>query len=294
MIIVVAAILAILSVPLTGRSLKPLGHLSIHRSWVVWASIVLQVLITSIPEFPATLGGVLHIVSFGLAAIFMWSNRHLPGAAVIAAGGLSNLIAIAANGGTMPASEWAWRTAGFAPPTDSFGNSSLVQSARVPWMGDVLAVPANWPLSNVFSIGDVAIIVGLTYLVHRTCRSRPAPSGIAALPREARAILSTLNELVLCQERVNGLIDELGEWLVADAVALSRLRGATDSSPLRELLASQSLLPSISEQAYSSRASKAAKAAKAPAASTASKASLASTASLDWLDAEIESFLVSN
>jgi len=180
-IIVVAALLAILSVPLTGASLAPLAYIHIRRSWAVWASMLLQLPITLIPEFPSTLGQAIHMFSFALAGVFVWSNRHLPGELVIAAGGLMNLIAIAANGGTMPASAWAWRTAGFPPPTDSFGNSSVVASARVPWLGDVLAVPASWPFSNVFSVGDVVIVIGLTYLVHRTCRAA-TPAVTAALP----------------------------------------------------------------------------------------------------------------
>lgn len=193
-IIVAAAVLAILSVPLTGRSLAPLAHIHIRRSWVVWASMLLQLPITLIPGFPSLLGQVVHMLSFALAGVFVWSNRHLPGELVIAGGGLMNLIAIAANGGTMPASAWAWRVAGFAPPTDSFGNSSPVPSARIPWLGDVFAVPANWPFSNVFSAGDVVIIVGLTYLVHRTCRAA-APAVAAAVP-----LASALSARVVLQE----------------------------------------------------------------------------------------------
>ncbi|MBI4882827.1 MAG: DUF5317 domain-containing protein [Actinobacteria bacterium] len=195
MIIVVAAVLTILTVPLTGRSLRPLAHLTIRRSWVIWASTVMQLLITLIPGFPAALGEALHLLSFGLAGIFVWSNRHIPGELVIAAGGLLNLIAIVANGGTMPASAWAWRTAGFAPPSESFGNSSVVHAARLPWLGDVLAVPASWPFSNVFSIGDVIIIAGLGYLVHRTCRTA------ATISAEASASLaSALSAKVVFQE----------------------------------------------------------------------------------------------
>lgn len=197
MIIVVAAVLAILSVPLTGASLAPLAHIQIRRSWVIWVSMLLQLPITLIPNFPESVGQGIHMFSFALAGVFVWSNRHLPGELVIALGGLLNLIAIAANGGTMPASAWAWRVAGFPPPTDSFGNSSVVSSARVPWLGDVFAVPASWPFSNVFSVGDLIIIVGLTYLVHRTCRAA-VPAAVAALPLaaalSARVVLQELGD----------------------------------------------------------------------------------------------------
>ncbi len=194
MIIIVAAMLAILSVPLTGRSLAPLAHIHIRRSWVIWASMLLQLPITLIPNFPESVGQGVHLFSFVLAGVFVWSNRHLPGELVIALGGLLNLIAITANGGTMPASAWAWRVAGFPPPTDSFGNSSVVASARLPWLGDVFAVPASWPFSNVFSVGDLIIVLGLAYLVHRTCRAA-VPTVAAALP-----LASALSARVVLQE----------------------------------------------------------------------------------------------
>ena len=30
-------------------------------------------------------------------------------------------------------------------------------------------MPAGWPLANVFSIGDVLIVIGGTYLAHKWC-----------------------------------------------------------------------------------------------------------------------------
>jgi len=39
-------------------------------------------------------------------------------------------------------------------------------------LGDVLAVPAAVPMANVFSIGDVLILVGFAYGLHHLCGSR--------------------------------------------------------------------------------------------------------------------------
>jgi uncharacterized protein DUF5317 len=169
-IIVVASILAILTVPLTGRSLAPLAKLAIHRAWVVWLSIGLQVAITVVPHVPNWIGQPLHLFTFALAAFFLWSNRHIPGVLLIAVGAGFNLAAIAANGGTMPASEWAWRTAGFPSMTTEFENSNVVESARLPWLGDVFAIPKGWPLANVFSVGDVVVVIAVAYFAHSWCR----------------------------------------------------------------------------------------------------------------------------
>ena len=109
------------------------------------------------------------------ALAFLWSNRHLPGAYLVAAGAALNLAAIAANKGTMPATPWAWHTAGYPVLVDHFENSNVVHGARLWWLGDVFAIPKGWPLANVFSVGDVVIVVAVAYLVHAWCR-RSLPS----------------------------------------------------------------------------------------------------------------------
>ena len=126
MIIVVASIAAILTVPLTGRSLAPLARLSLRRVWLVWLSIGLQLRDHRGAGFPNWLGQPVHLFTFALSAAFLWSNRHLPGALLVAVGAAINLAAIAANDGTMPASPWAWHTAGYPVLVDHFENSNVV------------------------------------------------------------------------------------------------------------------------------------------------------------------------
>ena len=186
MIIVVASIAAILTVPLTGRSLSPLAKLSLSRVWLVWLSIGLQLLITLIPGIPNWLGQPLHLFTFGLSAAFLWSNRHIPGALLVGIGAAMNLAAIAANNGTMPASPWAWRTAGLPVMTGDFENSNVTSDARLWWFGDVFAVPKGWPFANVFSAGDVVIVIAMAYFAHTWCR-RAAP-----VESEAPAVSSVL------------------------------------------------------------------------------------------------------
>jgi hypothetical protein len=81
-----------------------------------------------------------------------------------------NLAAIAANNGTMPASEWAWHTAGFPVLVDEFENSNVAHGARLAWLGDVFAIPKSWPLANVFSVGDIMIVLAVGYFAHTWCR----------------------------------------------------------------------------------------------------------------------------
>ena len=81
-----------------------------------------------------------------------------------------NFAAIAANNGTMPATPWAWRTAGLPTMVGDFENSNVSSDARLWWFGDVFAVPKGWPFANVFSVGDVVIVVAMAYFAHVWCR----------------------------------------------------------------------------------------------------------------------------
>jgi hypothetical protein len=178
-IIVVACIVVVLTVPLTGRSLVPLANVPLRRFWLLWLSVGLQLPITLV-TIPNWIGQPLHLVTFALAAAFIFSNRLLPGVPLIALGAGLNMAAIAANRGTMPASAWAWRTAGFPTLTGDFENSNVVSNARLSWLGDIFAIPKGWPLANVFSVGDVIVVLAFAYFVHTWCR-RPVevePQGL--------------------------------------------------------------------------------------------------------------------
>ena len=63
-------------------------------------------------------------------------------------------------------------SAGLRLSGDHFDNSALVAHPRLGYLGDVFAVPRWLPTHNVFSVGDVLILVGVGYLLHRECRGR--------------------------------------------------------------------------------------------------------------------------
>jgi hypothetical protein len=110
----------------------------------------------------------------GLA--FVWLNRAVPGLWLIAAGALANGAAIVANGGVMPTSARALRTAGLDVDPEVFANSTALADARLAFLGDVFAIPSWVPFANVFSLGDLLIAIGAAYTVHAVCGSRLVPA----------------------------------------------------------------------------------------------------------------------
>ncbi len=61
----------------------------------------------------------------------------------------------------------------------------MLDDAKLQFLGDVFATPASLPLHNVFSIGDVILLVGVFVLVHVACGSRLVPRRFRARPRGA-------------------------------------------------------------------------------------------------------------
>ena len=188
MIIVVATAVGMLSVKLVGGQLKRMAMIDLRFLWVIWVTIVVQTLIF---QMPSTLLSdfwyqVIHLGTYVAAFVFLWLNRHIPGAVAIGAGAAMNGAAIAANGGVMPASPAAWARAGL-PVFENFENSNVVADAKLAVLGDIFAIPAGWPLANVFSIGNVIIVLGGTYFAHTMCR-RPPTSNAWPAPQVPPAL----------------------------------------------------------------------------------------------------------
>ncbi len=176
MIIVAAYLVVLFSVAVTGGSLSRLATLRLSAVWAIAVAMALQIFVVNIVEgvLPEAVAAGLHLVSYGFAFWFAWANRHIVGVAVMVVGGLANLAAIAANGGVMPASAAALRAAGRPVHSTVFQNSQAVSGARLWFLGDVFAWPAPLPLANVFSVGDVLLVLGAALTLHRVCESRPA------------------------------------------------------------------------------------------------------------------------
>jgi hypothetical protein len=174
MITGVCFLLLAVTVPLLGGSLIRLGTIRLRAWWTIVAALIIQVFLIEV--FAGTLDGLvaatIHLLSYGFAFLFVWHNRHITGMALIVLGGLLNAAAIAANGGVMPAQRSALETAGIIVDSPEFENSAVVDDARLWFLGDIFAIPEGIPFANVFSIGDIILVLGGGVTVHAVGRSR--------------------------------------------------------------------------------------------------------------------------
>ncbi|MEP6954137.1 MAG: DUF5317 domain-containing protein [Solirubrobacteraceae bacterium] len=168
-----ALFICLLSVPVFDGRLGHLADLRFRAGALAVGALVAQVLIISVvPGGDGALHQVVHLATYALLAAFLWVNRSVPYLWLAAGGGALNLLVIASNGGIMPADPDALATAGVEQVPGEFANSTVLAHPHLSFLGDVFAVPASWPVSNVFSVGDAVIVVAALLALHTLCDSR--------------------------------------------------------------------------------------------------------------------------
>ncbi len=152
---------------LTGGDIRRFASLRFRHLELFYLAAAIQVLAFPFPFLPwQTSDGVarvLWLISYGLLVCGAIVNRRVTGVPVIAAGMASNIAAVVANGGHMPALPQALRAAGLGLRVHY--NSSVSATPHLPWLVDRWAVPRFIHVGNVFSVGDLVIAVGALVLV---------------------------------------------------------------------------------------------------------------------------------
>ena len=188
MIIGLAYLLVLASVPLARGRLMALADLPLRRPGAGVAAILIQIVVISvIPTRDHTLHTTLHLLPTRCSARSRSPTGGSRACRSSRSAACSNFIAIAANGGVMPDRT---RTRSRRSPrqrargrvrqlarrsTTRSCSSSATSSPR----------PTSLPLHNVFSIGDGILLLGVFVLVHVACGSRLVPRRFAARPAVA-------------------------------------------------------------------------------------------------------------
>jgi hypothetical protein len=165
-----------------------LGDLRFRFAWLAVLGFAAQVVVFSGPvtERIGALGVPLYVGSTGLVFAVLLANVGISGLAIVAVGAASNLLAIVANGGYMPAAAGALIAAGKVPAT-GYSNSAVVAD---PWLGpltDIFALPRWLPFNNVFSVGDALIGLGIALTIvlamrHAAVTAAASPTDPAGEP----------------------------------------------------------------------------------------------------------------
>lgn len=165
---------------LAGGHVSNLSRLRLRWAWLAVAGLLIQVVLFT-PTGDALAGSLapaIYVGSTGIVLIAVLRNIRLPGMPIVALGALSNMIAIASNGGAMPAGPAALAAAGLAGP-GQHTNSVVLENPAFEPLTDIYAIPAGLPFANVFSVGDVLLGIGIVIVIAAAMR-RPAPEAAPA------------------------------------------------------------------------------------------------------------------
>jgi hypothetical protein len=167
---------------LLGGHLDNLARVHFRLAPVAVLALAIQlVLFSALADGLATeLVRWIYVVSTALVVLVVLANARLTGVPLIVAGALSNLAAIVANGGLMPASPTALASLGFG--VGGHTSSILVDHPALEVLTDQFALPAWMPLANVFSVGDVVIGVGVAVAIAAAMRGRGSDGSRREIP----------------------------------------------------------------------------------------------------------------
>jgi hypothetical protein len=165
---------------LAGGRLEGLAALRIRWSAAILAGLLIQVVLftDAVAARVGDLGPLVYVASTTLVLAAVVRNREIPGIPVVALGAASNLLAIIANGGYMPAGRAALEALGKVEPV-VYSNSSVVSDPALWPLTDIFALPAWLPGANIFSVGDVLIGLGVAITIVLAMR-RPSLPGAPA------------------------------------------------------------------------------------------------------------------
>jgi hypothetical protein len=223
---------------LRGGTLAALGGATPRIPWVIPLAFAVQYAIAR-----ATGDDVLwwvlpvHMGSYVLLLAGIVANRGLPGAPMLAAGLALNALAIGANGGLMPLApeHLALNHAGVQiEPGQHVPRTKSVllprEDTHFLQLTDVLALPEGLPKRGMFSVGDVAIVLGVGWSIQGLMR-RPLP---LPLPLQQNQI-NTAGMYAGVGENVMAINMESAQLVIGAAALDARFRRLLLTNPDRAL-----------------------------------------------------------
>jgi uncharacterized protein DUF5317/MFS transporter/transketolase-like protein len=157
----------IFAVVLGGRPSR-LAEVRFRLAWTVPAALAIQLVIFTRlgSSLDTTTVQRLHIASYAILLVFAAANLRLAPLVPVLLGLVSNAAAIIANHGLMPVARGAADAVGLSPGVhENIYVGVYVGPARLSFLGDVFALPKQFPLANVFSVGDILIGIGMMLFV---------------------------------------------------------------------------------------------------------------------------------
>ncbi|SEM66456.1 hypothetical protein SAMN05192533_104276 [Mesobacillus persicus] len=150
-------------------NLSGLSNLKLKWGWVFPLLLLLQIGIYFLQNKYEVIGnfsGYIFILVYILGLLFLYINRNYPGFSIIFIGVFLNFLVMAINGGRMPVSIEA---ATVLDPSYTealkhglYGKHMLLtETTKLGFLGDIIPLSPPYPRTQVISIGDVIMNIGI-------------------------------------------------------------------------------------------------------------------------------------
>ncbi len=158
---------------LLGGRPAGLGAIKFRLAWLAVAGFLTQIVLFSAPvsDRIGDAGPLIYVASTAMVLAAVVANVRITGMPLVAIGAASNLAAIIANGGYMPASAAAVAAIGRGQ-IDTYSNSAVIPSPALEPLTDVIALPTWLPFTNIISVGDLLIGAGIVVVIVAAMRTR--------------------------------------------------------------------------------------------------------------------------
>ena len=154
-------------------NLSGLSNLKLKWGWVFPLLLLLQIGIYFLQnkfEVVGNFSGYIFILVYILGLLFLYLNRNFPGFIVIFIGVFLNFLVMAINGGRMPV---GLEAAAVLDPSyidalkqGLYGKHMLLnETTKLGFLGDIIPLSPPYPRTQVISIGDVIMNIGIFLFV---------------------------------------------------------------------------------------------------------------------------------
>ncbi|MDM5330249.1 DUF5317 domain-containing protein [Neobacillus sp. CF12] len=171
-------------------NLRAFSQLNLKWGWVFPLLLVVQLAVFTFQndsEFLGQLSGSIYIVIYIIGLIFLFLNRRNAGFILIFIGVFLNFIVMVLNGGRMPVSVEAAAVLdpGYIQALKESlyaKHTMLTSTTQLGFLGDVIPISAPYPRTQIISIGDIIMNIGIFVFIQYLMVKHPlAKKGNATL-----------------------------------------------------------------------------------------------------------------
>ncbi|MFJ7727771.1 DUF5317 domain-containing protein [Neobacillus sp. NPDC097160] len=163
-------------------NLRALAQLKLKWGWIFPLLLVVQLAVFMLQndsKFLGQISGSIYIVVYVLGLLFLYINRHNPGFILILLGVFLNFLVMVLNGGRMPVSMDAAKILDPAyveilKESLYAKHTMLTASTHLGFLGDVIPISDPYPRTQIISIGDIVMNIGIFFFIQYLMVRHPA------------------------------------------------------------------------------------------------------------------------